>query len=141
MPSPRRILLIAVRLALSCVGLALLASSAPVFAQAGEAHGFVEPCTIGNHQEMHTECELCAIPEKDEEACSRRLDTLGYAKKCRTNIHSGPPAEVWCADKAVLAAKAAPVKKSESTGKLIIAIALSVALVGAFFFAKRRRSA
>jgi hypothetical protein len=116
----------------------IVLASGTAAAQSAEAHGFVEPCTIGNHQEMHTECELCALPEQDPDACGRRLGTLGYAKKCRTNVHSGPPAEVWCIATAALAAKPVKAKGTESTAKLIIAIAVSVALVGLFFFAKRR---
>ena len=137
--SSRRTRLLAARLGLAFGSLTLLSSGSTALAQSAEAHGFIDPCTIGNHQEMHTECELCAIPEKDPEACTRRLGQLGYEKKCRTDPHSGAPAEVWCVAKGASVAKPAPVKGAESTSKLIIAIAVSVALVGLFFFGKRRR--
>ncbi|MGC4089935.1 MAG: hypothetical protein QM756_19020 [Polyangiaceae bacterium] len=65
-----------------------------------EPHGFVEPCTIANQQEMHTECELCKVPHGSPDACKHSLGKRGYQYKCRTQPHGGGElAEVWCAEK------------------------------------------
>lgn len=53
-------------------------------AQADAPHGFVEPCTVGNAQEMDTDCELCSVTTGAPHVCRDRLGTKGYTKKCRT---------------------------------------------------------
>jgi hypothetical protein len=81
-------------------------------------HGFVDPCTVENHQEMYTVCELCPVPSGDPQACSKRLGELGYEKKCSTVAgHHDGQSEVWCIAQAKApgaAASAAPPGNSDA---------------------------
>lgn len=78
-------------------------------------HGFVDPCTVENHQEMYTVCELCAVPASDPAACTKRLGKLGYQKKCATVGHHDGFGEVWCVAQAKApAANPAPAGDSPS---------------------------
>jgi hypothetical protein len=72
-------------------------------------HGFVDPCTVDNVQEMYTVCEMCVVPASDPAACTNRLGKLGYEKKCRTVGDHRGYAEAWCiAQGKAPAASAAP---------------------------------
>lgn len=65
-------------------------------AAAQEPHGYVEPCTVGNVQEMYTECELCSASAGEPEACNTTLGRKGFEKKCRTRENTAGWGEVWC---------------------------------------------
>ena len=95
-----------------------------------EPHGFVEPCTVGNVQEMHTECERCAI-EGESKTCHERFGERGYVKKCSTRGGHAAPAEVWCLDKRAT-------KSPAKNPGLLLALGLSIAL-GVFVVLKRTR--
>ncbi len=92
------------------IAFALAVSASAPRARAQELmHGFVDPCTVENHQEMYTVCELCGVPSGDPEACSKRLGKLGYQKKCATAGHHDGVSEVWCIAQAKApGAKASP---------------------------------
>jgi hypothetical protein len=90
-----------------------------------EPHGFVEPCTVGNVQQMHTECEVCTI-EGASQACHERFGERGYEKKCATRGGHSAPAEVWCRDQR---AKKSPAQNPGVQLALGISIALGVVVV------------
>jgi hypothetical protein len=96
-----------------------------------EPHGFVEPCTVGNVQEMHTQCELCTI-EGASQTCQERFGARGYEKKCATRGGHAAPAEVWCLDQRA--------KKSAARNPgVLLALGISIAL-GVFVILKRARA-
>jgi len=80
----------------------LVAEASPAAAQSPpdglEPHGFVEPCTIGNVQEMYTECELCEVRQGASQVCIDKFGKRGYEKKCQTHGDATAWGEVWCVD-------------------------------------------
>lgn len=108
-------------------------------AQPGEPHGFVEPCTVGNVQEMDTDCELCAVSHAAPNACQERLGTKGYQKKCRTHGTESGWGEVWCV-KRNLPAKEPAARAPQAPSPLIwILLGASAALGLVLFFRRRGR--
>lgn len=94
------------------VGFVLTAEVSPAAAQSPpdglEPHGFVEPCTVGNVQEMYTECELCEVRQGDTQVCTDKFGKRGYEKKCQTHGAHGTWGEVWCIDTRRSPEKVAP---------------------------------
>jgi len=70
-----------------------------------ELHGYVEPCTVGNAQDMYTECELCASGG-DPRRCEAQYGAQGYKKNCRTRGDGHVWDEVWCHMRPTLAGTA-----------------------------------
>jgi hypothetical protein len=75
--------------------LVLAALAAPARAS-DDVHGFVDPCSVNFVEESTTECEHCAPPPENPDACKARLEPHGYARKCRSTPGHGVPGEVWC---------------------------------------------
>jgi hypothetical protein len=100
-----------------------------------EPHGFVEPCTIGNVQEMYTECELCAVRQGASQVCIDRFAKRGYEKKCQTHGDATTWGEVWCIDKRLAQEKAPPSKLP-----WVIGLASLVAALGLFKWVGSKRS-
>ena len=109
----------------AAVALFLAAGSA--FSQMDEPHGYIEPCTIANYQEMMTECDLCTVPHGDPEACSKRLKRRGYEKKCRTRGEAASYGEVWC-----VAKRPAPARSGEPASKAVLTGLIAALLAGGF---------
>ena len=105
--------------ALGVVGAAFL-FRAPAFAQDPLEHGFVEPCTLGNVQERHLDCEVCASAY-GARACKEKLEPRGYAKKCRTRGDHAGWDEIWCAP------HEAPEKKADGVWALLLGAAGTIA--------------
>jgi hypothetical protein len=131
--------LVKVCLPILAVGLAVCATAAPAAADTTaalgyEAHGYVEPCTVGNEQEMYTECELCSASARNPQACTNRLGKAGYQKKCQTRIASAAWDEVWCI------AKRPPGEAAPSSKPLVLALVVVAALLGTFLVVRRSRS-
>ena len=86
-----------------------LSAGAATVARAGpemmELHGYVEPCTVGNAQDMYTDCELCASGA-DPKRCDAQYGAQGYKKNCRTRGDGHIWDEVWCHPRPALAAAA-----------------------------------
>lgn len=111
-----------------------------VQAQTAEPHGFIEPCTVGNVQEMDTDCELCTLSPEEPEACHDRWATHGYVKKCRTRGTRSGWGEVWCKQ------RSQPAKPGATQGQDATLIATLLLLgastvVGLVLFLKRKRRA
>jgi len=89
---------------------AALCAGAGTVARAGtdmmELHGYVEPCTVGNAQDMYTDCELCASGG-DPKRCDGQYGAQGNKKNCRTRGDGHVWDEVWCHPRPALAAAAA----------------------------------
>jgi hypothetical protein len=110
-----------------------------------ELHGYVEPCTVGNQQEMFTECELCSASHGAAQACEDKFGRQGYQKKCRTRGDAAGWAEVWCIS--TQPAKAAPPpepspSQPQRSNKLLVLLAAVVILGGGILAARagaRRR--
>jgi hypothetical protein len=113
------------------------AGSSRALAQAdlSELHGYVEPCTIANYQEMFTECEACPASQADPQSCMHSLGRRGYAKKCRTRGNGRAWEEVWCVSKGTTEAEA---KRGDMASALrplnLPALLLAAALFGAFLW-------
>ena len=126
----------------------LVTSSASLLALAGtvsalglaqadltELHGYIEPCTIANYQEMFTECEACPVSPADPKSCTRSLGSRGYAKKCRTRGTGHDWEEVWCISKGSGEAEAKlPANASAPRALNLPALLLAAALFGAFLW-------
>lgn len=126
-------------LSILAVGPALCATATPAAADTTaalgyEAHGYVEPCTVGNEQEMYTECELCSASARDPQACTNRLGKAGYQKKCQTRVASAAWDEVWCI------AKRPPGETAPSSKPLVLMLVAVSALLGTFLVVRRARS-
>ncbi|MFZ5891052.1 MAG: hypothetical protein ACOY0T_08375 [Myxococcota bacterium] len=101
--------------------------------QAYEDHGFIEPCSVANYQEMFTECELCPASQAAPRACSDRLGRAGYQKKCQTRVGHAGWGEVWCISKnpnQPQVVHSAPIS-------FFVGIAGVLALLGAYFYSRR----
>jgi hypothetical protein len=99
-------------------------------------HGYVEPCTVGNVQEMYTECELCQVPPHgDPEVCAGRLAPLHYQKKCQTRADASGWGEVWCVDKRRPPEAAGP-SKALVAGAIVAVVGLS--LIARLAWSRRR---
>jgi hypothetical protein len=107
----------------------ILAPSSRAAADPMELHGYVEPCTVGNEQEMYTSCEICSVPSGSPQLCNDQLGRRGYQKMCRTRGEATGWSEVWCIS-------TRPVAETPHTPKIPIAVA--VLLAGASLFAARR---
>jgi LPXTG-motif cell wall-anchored protein len=123
-----------------CLALVLLLGVAAheVQAQTSEPHGFVEPCTVGNAQEMDTACELCSVSASSPNACVDRLGAKGYTKKCRTHGTPAGFAEVWCA-KRRLPTEATATGEHDATGTMIWLFIGAAAALGLVWFFRRKR--
>lgn len=125
-------------------------------AQPGGPHGYVEPCTVGNHQEMYTECESCPARPADPRSCNEQLGKRGYDQKCRTRGDASGWEEVWCiakpapavappsappsAQPPVDSASAPPVDAPPSSNlPVLLAAAGVLAVLGAILFALRSK--
>lgn len=123
------------------VGLALweptsqAAPAAPAAPAPGDMdlHGFVEPCTVGNQQEMYTECELCPATPADPQVCDKRLGRIGYEKKCRTRGEAAAWDEVWCIDKRLA-------EQTAHRSKTRMLVAGAALLLGVSLFLVRARA-
>jgi hypothetical protein len=106
-----------------------------------ELHGYVEPCTIGNQQEMFTECELCSASHDAAQACEDKFGRKGYQKKCRTRGDAAGWAEVWCIS--TQPAKAAPPPEPPSPqpqpqrASKLLALLVAVVILGGGILAAR----
>lgn len=60
--------------------------------------GFVETCTLQNHQRPGLECEQCRPHFRDLERCKRTYQDRGYFEVCRTS-GSSVRSEIWCRSK------------------------------------------
>lgn len=120
---------------LAVAAIAVCALPAAAAAQPAEPHGFVDPCTVGNVQEMTTDCEACPVAPADPQACDRRLGRAGYQKKCRTRGDATAWEEVWCT--ARQPASAAP----PTRWRLGIAALLGAAAAAVAAWRLRRRRA
>ena len=111
-----------------------LAVSPGAHAQADltELHGFIEPCTVANYQEMFTECEACPVAPADPKACEKRLGRAGYTKKCRTRGDGHAWEEVWCIAKGAAKPESEPRPSSEPRPFNLPALLLAAALFAAF---------
>ena len=105
----------------------------------GEPHGFVEPCTVGNEQEMDTDCELCAVSPAAPNACQDRLEKKGYTKKCRTHGTQAGWGEVWCA-KRTLAAQPSATDAPKAPPTMLWLFFGATAALGLVLFFRRGRS-
>jgi hypothetical protein len=121
-------------------GAIFLVILAPASRAAGdpmELHGYVEPCTVGNEQEMYTQCELCAVPGSSPQLCNDQLGRRGYQKMCRTRGEAAGWSEVWCIS-------TRPVAETPHTPKALIAVAVALlagaSLVTARSWRRRRRA-
>lgn len=108
-------------------------------AQPGEPHGFVEPCTVGNLQEMDTDCELCPVTPAQPNACQDRLGPKGYQKKCRTHGTASEWGEVWCV-KRNLPAKPPPSSAPQPSSQLIWILLGAAGTFGVALFFWRRKA-
>jgi hypothetical protein len=123
-------------LAVAAAGIALAAAPAWAGPEMMELHGYVEPCTVGNAQDMYTDCELCPSGG-DPKRCDGQYGAQGYKKNCRTRGEGHAWDEVWCHPRPALAAQAA-----EPPSRLPVVVA-GVAVLGALavvggVLAKRR---
>lgn len=82
--------------------LAVTAVSTPALADLAPPPGYVEKCTVENHQNDGKTCTSCAADFKSRDRCESELGTKGYTRACRTRGAS-VWSEVWC-----LEAKPAP---------------------------------
>jgi hypothetical protein len=126
------------RLVASCASLLalLFTVSSRTFAQADltELHGYIEPCTIANYQEMFTECEACPASQADPQSCTRGLGGRGYTKKCRTRGSGHAWEEVWCVSKASVEAEAKRSANPSPRPLNVPALLIAAALFGAFLW-------
>jgi len=110
----------------------ILAPASRAAADPMEMHGYVEPCTVGNEQEMYTQCELCSVPSSSPQLCDDQLGRRGYQKMCRTRGEAAGWDEVWC-----ISTRPAPETPHTQTSKVLIAVAVLL-LAGASLLAGRR---
>lgn len=75
--------------------LAVTTSSAPASADIAPPPGYVEKCTVENHQKDGTTCTSCAADFKRRDRCESELGPKGYTRACRTRGAS-VWSEVWC---------------------------------------------
>lgn len=106
---------------LSVLALALL-FGAPALAEpkadVAPPHGFVDPCSPGNHADANTHCELCT----DAASCQAH-ERVGLELRCRRHAGDG---EVWCTTDAA----------KPRASKVMMLLALSAAL-GLGFYLKQ----
>ena len=117
---------------------ALVALPSIASAQLDEPHGFVEPCTVGNEQEMDTDCELCAVPQGAPQTCAERLASKGYEKACRTHGTPSGWSEVWCVQRKAAAGND-PKSEQKAHSTMIWVVLAAAAALGAGLFFKRGR--
>lgn len=124
------------RLVVGCASVLAIAltSSARAHAQAdlAELHGFIEPCTIANYQEMFTECEACPVSHESPKACEQSLGQRGYTKKCRTRGDAHAWEEVWCVAKGSPESEPGPERAPRPVN--VPALLLAAALFAAFLW-------
>ena len=103
-----------IRAASLAAGLAaFVGGTGPASADVAPAPDYVEQCTVAVVQEAGEQCVSCGDSyHGDREACARRFEPEGYARRCRTRGASTWD-EVWCrpAD-----AVASPVSDEDSNG-------------------------
>lgn len=75
--------------------LAVAAVSGPAFADLAPPPGYVEKCTVENHQKDNKTCTSCAADFKSRDRCESELGPKGYTRACRTRGAS-LWSEVWC---------------------------------------------
>lgn len=109
------------------------ASDEVVAPQAYEDHGFIEPCTIANYQEMFTECELCQPGVADPNSCNQRFGRHGYLKKCRTRDTGHGFGEVWCIEKA----RTQPAAHASQPISLFVGMAVVLVLLAMYLLSRR----
>jgi hypothetical protein len=99
-----------------------------------ELHGYIEPCTIANYQEMYTECETCAVSKSAPKACEESVGRRGYQKRCRTRGDAKGWEEVWCIAKGSASQAPAPPTPAAPRPLNLPALLLSAALFAAFLW-------
>jgi hypothetical protein len=102
--------------------------------KAYEDHGFIEPCTIANYQEMYTECELCELAGSGANECEARFGKRGYRKRCRTRPAGHGFAEVWCIEKQPVSGAA----EFSQPISLYVGLAVDFALLGMYLSSRRK---
>jgi hypothetical protein len=125
--------------------LALLVTSgalaAPPVGEPAEPHGPVESCTVTNYEETDVPCEFCRRDDKDG-ACGKRLESLGYVKKCETRHEMAAHGAVWCRSKRPAVASKSEPEETQGTLRLaVLAGAAALVAVALYFrkdWAKRR---
>lgn len=75
--------------------LAVTAVSTPALADLAPPPGYVEKCTVENHQKDGKTCTSCAADFKNRDRCESELGPKGYTRACRTRGAS-VWSEVWC---------------------------------------------
>lgn len=75
--------------------LAVTALSTPALADLAPPPGYVEKCTVENHQKDGKTCTSCAADFKNRDRCESELGPKGYTRACRTRGAS-VWSEVWC---------------------------------------------
>lgn len=83
------------RALLAFVVLAATSLSAPAFADIAPPPGYVEKCTVENHQKDGKTCTSCSADFKSRDRCESELGPKGYTRACRTRGAS-VWTEVWC---------------------------------------------
>lgn len=118
------------------------ALAAPPVGEPAEPHGPIDPCTVTNYEETDVPCELCPRDEKEAGACGKRLEGLGYLKKCETRHEMAAHGAVWCKPKrAAEAAEPEPEETQSALRLVVLAGAAALVAVGLYFrkdWAKRR---
>lgn len=84
----------------------------PALADLAPEPGYVEQCTIKNHEGPDTSCTSCRASFKDRDGCAGLMGPQGYTRACRTRGAS-VWTEVWC--KAKDGARPAPTPPTEPT--------------------------
>jgi hypothetical protein len=103
-----------------------------------EPHGFIEPCTVANHQQMDTQCELCAVSPAEPQPCLERLGSRGFEKKCRTRGDARGFAEVWCTAPRATESEGARAGGEAGRGATAFWLFGSATLVAGFLFFRQR---
>lgn len=76
---------------------AVMTLSAPALADIAPPPGYVERCTVKNHQQEGRTCTACPSDFKRRGHCELELGPKGYTKMCSTRGAS-VWTEVWCLD-------------------------------------------
>jgi hypothetical protein len=71
--------------------------ASPALADLAPPPGYVEKCTVENHQKDGRTCTSCAADFKRRDRCELELGVKGYTRACRTRGAS-VWSEVWCLD-------------------------------------------
>lgn len=123
------------------VALVLLASTgalaAPPLAEPSQPHGPVDPCTVASYEETDVACELCPRDASGAE-CARRLEGLGYVKKCETRHEIAAHGAVYCKSKrAAVASSPEPESEQTRSALRLIVLVAAAALAGVVLYSRR----